>query len=150
MRKLRNLIGMPVVFRRQKIGRLIQAELSPDLKRLEGIWIDGGLKGTRYIAAEHLGMIGENVVLSDSRGIRRRTRVRSLMRRAISTDGCRAGAVTGADVDELSFLVCALELSRGFWEDLWFGRLQIRSYNAQDPEIIVPDSTHQTFREEEK
>ena len=54
MRKIRNLIGMPVICRRQKIGRLVQAELSPDLTRLEGIWVDSGLKGTRYIPAEHV------------------------------------------------------------------------------------------------
>ena len=96
MRKLRNLIGMPVILHRQKIGRLIQADLSDDLKRMEGIWVDSGLKGTRYIPSEHLGMIGEMAVLTDSRGTRRRARAQSLLRRAVSTDGSRLGAIVGA------------------------------------------------------
>lgn len=150
MRKLRNLIGMPVIFQRQRIGRLIQVDFSPDLKRMEGIWIDSGLRGTRYIAADHLSMVGETVILSDSRGMRKRPHVKQLMQRAISTDGSRTGAIVGAEVDEISFLVSALELSRGFWDDLWYGRQKISSYNADGNEIIVPNSTHQACREEEK
>lgn len=150
MRKLVNLIGMPVICQRKKIGRLIQAELSPDLTRLEGVWVDAGLKGTRYIPAEQLGMIGKSVVLADSRGVRRRSAGHGLLRRAVSTDGGRLGAIVGAEVDELSFLVGALELSRGFWDDLWYGRMRIRRYNAEGALIIIPDSTEQTFKEEEE
>ena len=150
MRKLRNLIGMPVILHRQKIGRLIQADLSDDLKRMEGIWVDSGLKGTRYIPSEHLGMIGEMAVLTDSRGTRRRARAQSLLRRAVSTDGSRLGAIVGAEVDEISFLVCALELTRGFWDDLWYGRLRVDDYNAQGAEIIVTDSTQHPLKEEEQ
>lgn len=147
VRRLKNLIGMPVVCRRQKIGRLIQADLSTDLTRMEGVWIDGGLTGTRYISSEHLSMIGKSVILADSRGSRRRTSVHPLLRRAVSTDGRRIGAIVGAQIDEISFLVCTLELSRGFWDDLWYGRLQIRDFNARGAEIIVPVWTQQTGRE---
>ena len=86
MRKIRNLIGMPVICRRQKVGRLVQAELSPDLKRLDGIWVDSGLRGTRYIPAEHVGTIGQVAVLADNRGRRRRCNTEPLLYRAVSTD----------------------------------------------------------------
>ena len=95
-------------------------------------------------------MIGEMAVLTDSRGTRRRARAQSLLRRAVSTDGSRLGAIVGAEVDEISFLVCALELTRGFWDDLWYGRLRVDDYNAQGAEIIVTDSTQHPLKEEEQ
>ena len=143
MRKLRNLIGMPVLWQRQRLGRLMQVELSSDLVRLEGIWVDGGLKGTRYIPSEQLGMIGEIAVLADSRGARRRCTARPLFLRAVSSGGEPVGAIVGAEVDELSFQVRALELTRGFWDDLTAGRTRVERYTAQ-PErslVIVLEST---------
>ena len=141
MRKIRNLIGMPVICRRQKIGRLVQADLSDDLKRMEGIWVDGGLRGTRYIPAEQLGMIGEMAVFADGPGRRKRCSGKSLLRRAVSTDGSRLGAIVGAEVDEISFLVCALELTRGFWEDLYLGRMRVEGFSVHGREAIITDST---------
>ena len=137
MRKLRNLIGMPVLCQHQKLGRLVQVELSDDLVRLEGIWVDGGLKGTRYIPSEQLGMIGEVAVLADSRGARRRCTAQPLLMRAVSTGGERVGAIVGAEVDELSFQVRALELTRGFWDDLNSGRTRVERYTAQPEQSIV-------------
>lgn len=152
MRKIRNLIGMPVICHRQKIGRLVQAELSPDLRRMEGVWVDGGLKGTRYIPAEQLSMIGEKAVMADSRGKRRRCAGTPLLRRAVSTGGSRLGAIVGAEVDEISFLVRALELTHGFWEDLCDGRSRVENYSAEEgrAEVIVMDSTQDSEKEEEE
>lgn len=143
MRKVRNLIGMPVICRRRKIGRLVQADLSEDLRRLEGIWVDTGLLGTRYIPAEQLDMIGEMAVLADDRGMRRKCCPQSLLRRALSTDGRRIGAVVGAQVDEISFLVLSLEISRGLWEDVFCGRMLARHYCAQGEEILISDSAEE-------
>ena len=53
------------------------------------------------------------------------------------------GAIVGAEVDELSFQVRALELTHGFWDDLTGGRSRVERYTAQ-PErhiVIVLDST---------
>ena len=144
MRKLRNLIGMPVLCQRQKLGRLVQVALSDDLARLDGIWVDGGLRGTRYIPAEQLGMIGEVAVMADSRGARRKCTARPLLMRAVSTGGERIGAIVGAEVDELSFQVRALELTRGFWDDISAGRTRVERYTAQ-PErniVVVLDSAN--------
>ena len=151
MRKLRNLIGMPVLCQRQKLGRLMQVELSDDLVRLEGIWVDGGLKGTRYIPSEQLGMIGEVAVLADSCGARRRCAARPLLMRAVTTGGERVGAIVGAEVDELSFQVRALELTRGFWDDLTGGRSRVERYTAQPGRsfVIVLDSANDPTEKEE-
>ena len=149
MRKVRSLIGMPVICSRRRIGRLVQADLSEDLKQLEGIWVDCGLKGTRYIPSEHLSMIGERAVLADVRGQRRKCSARPLFYRAISTDGSRIGAIVGAEIDEISFLVRALELTRGFWDDLYLGRSRVEAYSLHGKEIIVQDSIQDFEREDE-
>lgn len=149
MRKVRNLIGMPVICRRRKIGRLAQADLSDDLRRMEGIWVDSGLLGTRYIPAEQLDMIGEMAILADSRGMRRKCSPRSLLYRAVTTDGRRIGAVVGAQLDEISFLVLCLEISHGLWEDVFLGRTLVRNYCVQDGEIIVSDSAEESDGEVE-
>lgn len=148
MRKVRSMTGMPVICRRQKIGRLMQADLSHDLTHMEGIWVDCGLKGTRYIPVEHLSIIGEMAVMADSRGLRKRCTASSLLYRAVATDGSRIGAIVGAEVDEITFLVGALELTRGFWDDLILGRRQIKGYSVQGQEIIITDSTQNDRKEE--
>lgn len=130
MRKIRKLIGLPVVYRQKKLGRLAQADLSHDLRRLKGIWVDCGLKGTRYISAEQLSMIGEVAIQADDRGIRKKCGAEFLLRRAVSTDGQRIGAAVGAEIDEMSFLITALEITRGFWDDLYEGRRRVETYSV--------------------
>lgn len=147
MRKIRSLTGMPVICRRRRVGRLVQADLSDDLRRLEGIWVDAGLLGTRYIPSEQLSMIGKKAIIADSRGTRRRCTAKPLFRRAVSTGGMRIGAVVGAEVDELSFLVYALELTHGFWDDLSMGRSRIMNFTVHAQEIIIPESTQENFQE---
>ena len=151
MRKLRNLTGIAVICNRKKIGRVIQAQLSDDLSALEGIWVDCALRGTRYIAAEHIGTIGEVAIIADHRGKRRRMNARSMIYRAVGTDGRRIGAITGAEIDEVSLMVNALELSRGFWDDIYNGRSIIRKYsvNAEAGETVIVDSNEQNKEDDE-
>ena len=151
MRKLRNLIGLPVIVNRQKIGRLVQAELSGDLGRLKGVWVDCGLRGTRYISSEQLKLIGEMAVIADDRGKRRRCRSVFPCYRAISACGQRLGAIVGAQIDELSFIVTSLELTRGFWDALLSGRECVTKYAMNDrmTEVIVLDAADQCEKEDE-
>ncbi len=152
MRKLRNLTGMPVLCNGRKLGRLVQAELSGDLRRMEGIWVDCGLKGTRYITADHLSMIGEMAVHSDDRGVRRRCKGEKLLLRAIGTDGARIGAAVGAEIDELSFLVTALEITHGFWDDLYAGRSRSEVFHLCEGknEVMISHPTQANIEEEVK
>ena len=149
MHKIRSMIGMSVICRGRRIGRLVQAELSPDLKHMEGIWVDCGLRGTRYIPAEQLCMIGEKAVIADHRGKRKKCNAASMLYRAVSTDGSRIGAIVGAEVDEISFMVRALELTRGFWDDLYSGRERIEAYCMQSSRVVIRDPDHEDEREEE-
>ena len=140
MRKLRSMIGMPVVCRNRRVGRMIRAELTDDLRALKGIWVGAGIRGTRFIPAEALQLLGRVAILSDVEGARGRMKTPPLFRRAVGTDGSRLGAITGAEIDEVTFAVTALELSRGLWDDLARGRQSVTRYTA-DPETggIVVD-----------
>lgn len=139
MRTLRALTGMPVVCESHRIGRLLRAELTEDLRQLEGIWVAAGPRGTRYIPAEALEMLGQVAVMTEDGGRRRRMRPKSLLMRAVSTDGRRLGAITGAEIDEVSFAVTALELSAGVWDDLLRGRQRVTRYtvNRESGEVII-------------
>lgn len=139
MRKLRTLIGMPVVVQNRRVGRVVQAALSEDLTSLDGLWVDEGLRGTRLIPSESLEMLGRIAVVADEPGKRKKGRAGGLFFRAVGTDGSRLGAITGAEIDELSFAVCALELSMGFWDDLLFGRARVRRFtlNRESGDVLV-------------
>ena len=139
MRKLRSLTGMSVICGSHRIGRVLQAELTGDLRQLSGIWVGAGLLGTRFIPSESLEMLGEVAVMAEESGRRRPMRSRPLLKRAVSTDGRRMGAITGAEIDELSFAVRALELSAGLWEDLAHQRRRVTRYtvNPDNGEVVI-------------
>ena len=139
MRKLRSLTGMSVVCGSRRIGRLLRTELTADLRQLSGIWVGAGLIGTRFIPAERLEMLGRVAVMAEDPGRRRPIRSGPLLKRAVSTDGRRLGAVTGAEIDELSFGVIALELSAGLWDDLAHHRQRVTRYtvNPDNGEVII-------------
>ena len=139
MKNLRALTGLPVVCHGRRVGRTLQGALSDDLKRLKGIWVSAGLGGTRWIPSEALQMLGQVAILADDPGERGRATPCPLFRRATAIDGTRLGAVTGAEIDEMTFAVTALELSRGFWDDLANGRQRVRAYtvNRETGEVLV-------------
>lgn len=139
MKTVRQMIGMPVVCQSRRIGRLARAELEDDLSRLRGIWVSAGLLGTRWIPVESLELLGRVAILSDGSGVRRRMHIAPLFRRATATDGSRLGAVTGAEIDEISFAVTALEVSQGLWDDLISLRRRVRHFtaNRETGEILI-------------
>ena len=139
MRDIRALIGLPVIVKGKRVGRVVQTELSGDLKELTGLWTSSGFFGTRFISADCLSVLGRVSVIADHQGLRKRCRPLSVFRRAVGSDGSRLGAVTSAQVDELSFRIETLELSRGLWDDLTVGRRQIRrfSVNQETGNVII-------------
>ena len=139
MRSLRMLIGLPVVVRQKRAGRVLQAELTEDLTRLKGIWMDAGFRGTRFIPSESLSILGRASVLSDEMGKRRSDMPGPLLRRATGLDGERLGVVTGAAIDEISFCVESIELSGSLWDDLLHGRRLVRTFtlNRENGDVII-------------
>ena len=149
MRTLRALIGMPVVCGRRRIGRALRGQLSEDMLALQGIWISAGIRGTRFVPAERLELLGRVFVMAEDSGRRGRMGRDPLPARAVSTDGRRLGAVTGAGIDEVTFAVTALELSAGLWDDLARRRQWVARYtvNRETGEVIIDPAEEE--REEE-
>ena len=138
MRKARSLVGMPVVCEGRRVGRVLRADLSGDLTRMEGVWVGAGIRPARYIPSERLQMLGRVAVMADCGGERKKLAPPPLPARALSTDGQRLGAVTGAEVDELTFRVASLELSGGVWDDLFSGRQRITDWTVNpDGEVVI-------------
>ena len=139
MRNLRSLTGMPVVCGNRRLGRALRGELTGDLRQLEGIWFGGGLRGTRYVPAEKVQLLGSVAIMVDDTGERRRMPAKPTLLRAVSTDGRLLGAITGAWIDEVSFTVSGVELSTGLWDDLLHGRRVVDRYTVrpESGEVII-------------
>ena len=56
---LRALQGLPVVCAGKRVGRVAQAALSDDLRRMDGHWVDAGLGGARFVPAEEIEVLGK-------------------------------------------------------------------------------------------
>lgn len=105
----------------------------------EGLWVDAGLCGSRFIGAEAIEVLGEVSVTVDAPGQRRRMREKALFRRVITTGGARLGAVVDAAVDAMTFQVAGLIVSTGYWDDLVRGRLMIRHFAASPEGEVIAD-----------
>lgn len=138
MRSTRSMLGLPVVCEGEAVGRLSQVRLDDSLTRVEGVYLYCGLAGTRYIECADLDLLGEVAVLARSRGRRAAAPPARPPRRAIGPGGARLGAITDALIDEERFTVCSLELSRGYLEDLAFGRSRVCHYSVcPDGEVLI-------------
>ena len=138
MKNTNALGGMPVVCDGARVGRVISVQLTPELKRLAGLHVDCGLRGRRYIPAKQVRMLGDLAVLVD-KGFAKNSAPSGLPRRALSPDGTHLGCITGAWLDETTHSVDSLELSGGVLEDLFSGRIRVRTYHVQKDsgEVVV-------------
>ena len=134
------MTGLPVIRNGKRIGRAACVELTEDLTRMRGLYVDCGLRGGRYLPEQSISVMGEVSILADERGKRASARNSALLRRALSTDGQLLGAVSNAMIDEATRTVEALELSRGFIDDLFLGRRWIRQFtvNRDSGDVIFP------------
>lgn len=139
---MRSLRGMSVVVDARTVGRVIQVCLSGDLRRMDGIWVDAGLRGVRFIDAERVSVIGSRAIIADEMGERVRIKPNPLFLRAVSTAGRRLGAVVGAEIDEVSLTVTNLILSLGYLEDLARGEVRVGdyAYDAENRRVVIPEA----------
>ena len=148
MKNTRSLFSLPVICSGKKAGRVVQVRVSDDLKRLEGLWIDSGLRGTRFIPADNICRLGDVAIIVDAPGTRGRCDQSPLFLRALTTDGRRIGAISGAEVNETTFRVEALELTKGIWEDVLHGRECVRRFTARPASGAVIVHSPETDRRE--
>lgn len=135
---MKALIGRPVLMNGEPIGHVTNVELDEALARMNALYVDDGFSGTRRIGGQAVRLLGEVSVLVDDRGKRARPKDNAL-RRVRTSDGCRVGAVTGALLDEETLEVKALELSRGYFDDLFTGRQWVTRYaiNLASGDVLI-------------
>lgn len=138
LRSLRSLIGLAVLCHGKPIGHVAAVLLDGQLRAIQALYFDGPLSGTRRVEGAQVKLLGRVSVMVEDKGRRARLREEPI-RRALSTSGVRLGAITGALIDQRSGRVAALELSRGFWEDLTQGRQWVFHYavNRDSEDVLL-------------
>ncbi len=138
---------MPVIRHGEVIGRVSCVLTDDQLKSLSGLYLYCGVTGSRFIECAQLDMIGDVAILSHGAGKRMQPNRPPIFRRALSPDGKPLGAITDAVIGEDTLCIEALELSRGYLDDLTGGRARIRQYSVQENgDVIVeaPEGGNQT------
>ena len=145
---MRALMGLPVIHGGRRVGRVCGVKLDGRLQSLEGLWLDIGFMGGRFLGREDIELLGDVSVLAHGRGRRERKAGKTPMYRAVSPGGQILGCVTDAFVDGESLRVEAVELSRGFWDDLTRGRRRVSEFQARDSGEVVVDAPEEGGGEE--
>jgi len=138
VKNMKSLLGRPVLMNGKTVGHVTDVELDERLLRLVALYIDGGLYGTRRIGGDRIRLLGDVSVLVTGIGKRGRPK-EARLRRARLSDGSRVGAVTGALIDEETLEIKALELTRGYLDDLLTGRQWISRYavNMTSGDVLI-------------
>lgn len=134
--KIRALTGMPVVYTASgaRLGRVTRVHVDPELKRIEGFWVSGRLGRLFFCPAREVELLGAVSVLVRACERHPPVGLPFHLRRALDASGALIGAIVGAYVREDTLEITALELTRGFWEDLVHGHEQVRDYAVRLPE----------------
>lgn len=138
MKSAKSLLGMPVVQGGRRLGRVAYVLPDESLHQVLGLYMHCGLTGSRFIERAQLDLLGDVAVLAHDAGRRMQLNQRPLLRRALSPDGQRIGAITDTLIDENTLRIEALELSHGYLDDLALGRTHIRQYSiCKNGDVIV-------------
>ena len=137
----KGLRGLQVMVGEKCVGRVVQGALCDSLRALDGLWLDRGVRGMRFLCAEHIRVIGAHCVVADDAGQRLKMKPRSMLLRAISTDGARLGAIADAAFDETSLAVKHLILYRS-WTDAFLGGVPVTVFcrDLDSDRVIVSQS----------
>ena len=143
MKSVRSITGMPVIMHPSgaRAGRVGRVVLNGRLDALDGLWVTGRLGGRKYLAAEDIELIGDYSVLAKRLGRRSPEGDAFGIRRAVDMSGSLVGAVVGAYIGKDDLRVTGIEVSKGFFEDIFRLREVISNYAARPSEgdVIIFD-----------
>ncbi len=140
MRSVKSLIGLPVIRECRALGYVCAAIPDGALHRLERVYFSTG-GGLRFVTADEVDCLGEVAVLVRAPGVKSAPPQAALPRRALSSEGGRLGAITDALIDEDTFEIRWLELSRGVFDDWMRGRLRIDRFGVLPGGEVIIEST---------
>jgi len=137
---MQRMIGLPVILGQKKVGLISDVRLTPNGQELSGLMVRSGLSGPKWVAREHIRILGGVSVLADAPVGRVPGGVGCRLGQVCDTSGLKLGSVTDVWIDPESFRVLAIEVSNGPLDDLLEGRVWIRRFSVQ-PEngrVLVP------------
>ena len=138
IRNAKSVLGLPVICGGKNLGRVSYVLPDDALRAVSGVYLYCGLTGSRFIGCDQLELIGDVAVLAHSSGKRLQQNRPPLFRRALLPDGSRIGAITDVLLGENTLRIEALELSRGYLDDLTGGRAHVEQYTVQkNGDVIV-------------
>ena len=141
------MIGLPVIVNGKQRGNVLRGVLTEDGRKLRGLVMRGGLRGTRWVSREQITLVGKISVIADGKASRVPKDASYHLFRVTDSDGTRLGVVTDALFNEETLRVSALEISGGPLDDLIDGRWYATAYHVQPMgetgHVIIP-----TIREE--
>lgn len=128
---LKKMIGLPVIVNGRQRGSVLRGVLTQDGKRVRGLVIRGGLRGTRWLPREQITLVGKLSVIAKGKAARVPKDASYHLFRVTDADGTRLGIVTDALFNEETLRVAALEISGGPLDDLTDGRWYATAYHVQ-------------------
>ena len=119
-------------------GRVEQAVLTPDGRRLRGLVLRQGMGGARWAAEEDVLILGEVSVILRTRPGRVPAGADFSLSAVKDSGGMQLGWVTDVFLDPLTRWVTALEIDLGPAETLRTGRLLARRFTVAMGEVMIP------------
>ncbi len=141
MKRMSGLIGTAVIADGRRAGRVSGVVLE-DGRHISGVLVEGALGGSRVVALSNIDVIGEVSLQCTGRGARSGGCEPFAPRRAVTTAGLRLGRVSDLMIDERTGRIEAIEISRGYIDDMLQGRLICDEFALapQTGDAVVPDA----------
>lgn len=143
MKLLMNLTGLPVIVKEsgKTIGKVERAHLHAGGERLRGLSIKGeGLRAKKlYASMEAIELIGDVSVIVREAGRPPEGKEDGPVSgmKVWSAQGQKLGWLSNAMIDEQTGDVRALEVSRGYIDDLTNGRIWVREFTVRPCGVIA-------------
>ena len=141
MKRMSGLIGTAVIADGRRAGRVSGVVLE-DGRHIAGVLVEGALGGSRMVSLGQISVIGDVSLQCAGKGARMGGCEPFVPGRALSTGGMRLGRVSDLIIDERSGRVEAIEISRGYIDDLMGKRLVCDEFALapQTGDAVVSDS----------
>ena len=136
MKRLNEMIGLPVMCGGSKVGVVASMCLSPDSRAIDGFNIRRGLRSGLFVPGTHVcGMSDKRIEIVSAQGsaAQREKELGTVCDRR----GKAVGLITDAAIDEQTLQVIALEVTFGPVDDLMDGRRWIRRFTACAHGIMI-------------
>lgn len=142
MKLINRLKGMPVIDHKtgRTIGKVEQGWLHAGGRRLQGISIKAeGLRATKlYASMEDIRLIGHvSIIVTAAHKKTAPEDGPDLGARVWNTEGEKLGWLTNAMIEEETGNIQALEVSRGYFDDVVHGRIWVNEFTIRPCGVIA-------------